>query len=246
MLLEIYDIEPLKNFLNMIYDGTMTTLGIKLDPDKLSINLLNNSHVAFYNLELSKDFFGEYDVSDLKELFIDLGDFYQIMKSSKKNDTLTLKSDGVHITFIFESDTNRRVFEVPFVDDGYDAPVPPSIDYTGEISVLVNDLISPCNDLDKIIGTDRFKLTVHDDLIVSAPKDSMTLYSNTINGVSTINENVSTTVNLSYIEEITKLKVNSMVTFYIGDTMPLSWNMYSDDGLVKVSGLIAPIIEDSD
>ena len=29
---------------------------------KLSISLLNNSHVAFYSLEISKEFFGDYEV----------------------------------------------------------------------------------------------------------------------------------------------------------------------------------------
>ena len=55
MLLEISDIEPIKNFFDVIYDSA-SEIEMKLDHEKLTINLLNNGHVAFYNLEISKDF----------------------------------------------------------------------------------------------------------------------------------------------------------------------------------------------
>ena len=49
MLLEISDIEPIKNFFDVIYNGA-SEVEMKLDHEKLSINLLNKGHVAFYNL----------------------------------------------------------------------------------------------------------------------------------------------------------------------------------------------------
>ena len=75
----------------------------------------------------------------------------------------------------------------------------------------------------------------------------MTQYSDIINLNTTINGVMSTTVNVDYIEDILKLsKINDTITFKVGDTIPLTWNLESPDELVKIGGLIAPIIEENE
>lgn len=247
MLLEIYDIEPLKKFFDIIYESANDTIEIKIEPEKLSISLLNNSHVAFYGLEMSKDFFTRYE-SDIDSIFVFVEDFYKILKSSKKNDVLIISSDDNYLQLIFENENNRRVFELPLADEVNGSPVPPSIEYNNVFDVNINDLKEPCNDLSKIIKTDRFKMTVMDtELIISAPTESMTQYSDNISLNNNIIKPCSTTVDVDYIMEILKLsKINDTVTFKLGETMPLTWNICSPDDLVKINGLIAPIIEEEE
>ena len=80
---------------------------------------------------------------------------------------------------------------------------------------------------------------------VVAPKDSMTQYNQMIQINDECECNV--TVNIEYIKEILKLdRINDVVTLHMGDNVPLSWNIESPDKYVKVSGLIAPIIEQED
>ena len=231
----------------MIYNTANDTIELKLDQDKLSISILNKSHVAFYNLEISKDFFTKYDTG-LESIYIFVEDFYKILKSTKKGDILTLSTNEAYLDIIFENENNRRVFELPLADEDYSSPVPPSIDYVNEFDLIIDDLKEPCNDLSKIVKTDRFKMTIKDsELIVSAPNDSMTQYSDIINLNTTINGVMSTTVNVDYIEDILKLsKINDTITFKVGDTIPLTWNLESPDELVKIGGLIAPIIEENE
>ena len=242
-MLEIFDIEILKNFFDVIYDSA-TIVEMKLDQEKLSIHLLNNGNIAFYNLEVSKDFFGDYTVDGVESLFIFVEDFYNILKSSKKGDTLFIESTEHNLVCRFESDNNRRVFELPLADESNQSPTPPSIDYNGSFTVLLTDLKQSVTDLDKIVKTNRFKIhTQENQLFVTAPSDAMTRYSQTINVDS--DEICNVTIDLRYMQQILKLnKVNEVVTLDLGDGLPLSWNVSTPDELVKISGLIAPIIEE--
>lgn len=247
MMLEIYDIEPLKKFFDVIYNTANDILEVRIDSEKLSIAILNKSHVAFYGLEISKDFFTKYD-ADVESIYIYVEDFYNILKSSKKNDVLTLTTNEAYLDIIFENENNRRVFELPLADEIGASPVPPSIPYDNEFDIIINDLKEPCNDLSKIVKTDRFKMSLQgNELIISAPTDSMTQYSDIISLNNTIIRECSTTVNVDYMQDILKLsKINDTVTLKVGDSIPVTWNITSPDDLVKMNGLIAPIIEEEE
>ena len=242
MLLEIYDIEPLKNFFDVIYDSA-SVVEMKLDSEKLLISLLNNSHIAFYNLEISKLFFGDYEIDGVENVLIFVEDFYKILKSANKNDTLYLETNDSYLICKFENETNHRIFELPLAEEYGESPMPPSIEYDGVFNVSLDDLKQAVNDLSKIVKTDRFKMILNDaTLNITAPSDVMTNYSNEIDLDTSVNGYV--TVNIDYISQILKLsKINKNVDLKVGDGIPLSWNMSSTDELVNISGLIAPIIE---
>ena len=247
MLLEILDIEPLKKFFDLIYDSA-NVVELKLDQEKMAISLLNNSHVAFYNLELARGFFGNYQIDGAESVLVFVEDFYKILKSSNKSDILTLQTDESNLSCIFEHDGNRRVFELPLAEDYGDSPIPPAIDYPTEFTIYLNDLKQPVEDLDKIVKTDKFKMVVdNDELIVVAPLDAMTKYNNSIRVETDNDKVVSSTYNIDYIGSLQKLsKISDEVLIKIGEQMPCSWIIESPDNLVKVSGLVAPIIENED
>ena len=247
MLLEIYDIEPFKNFFDLIFDSAQV-VELKLDQEKMSISLLNNSHVAFYNVEFKKNFFENYEVNGVESVLVFVEDFYKILKSAKSNDVLTLKTTDSNLVCVFEHDGNRRVFELPLAEDYGDSPVPPSIDYPVEFGVSLLDLKQPCLDLDKIVKTDKFKMNVSgNELNVIAPTDAMTKYQNTIIVDNESSDALTSTYNIQYVLDLQKLsKISKEVVFKFGESIPLGWVMKSVDELVEVSGIVAPIIEEND
>ena len=245
MLLKIYDIDSWKNFFDLIHDST-TVVELKLDQDKCSMSLLNNSHVCFYMAEYTREFFDEYQVDGVESVLLFVADFYNIIKTSNKNDTLEISSDEANLKIILEHDLNRRVFEIPLADDYGESPAPPNVPVNVTFDVDLKDLKQPCIDLDKIIKTDRFKMIVDDDnLSIISPSDSMTQYKQEI---YIENEgSASSIVNLNYILDLQKLsKISGYVRFGVGNDMPLIWNITSPDECVKVEGLIAPIYEEDD
>lgn len=245
MLLEIDDIEVWKSFFDLIYDSA-NIVELKLDQNKCGMSLLNNSHICFYTVEYDKDFFTEYIVDGVESVLIFVADFYNIIKTASKTDTLEISTTDYNLKIVLEHDANRRVFEIPQAEDYGESPQPPTIPFSVEFEVFLKDLKQPCTDLDKIVKTDRFKMIASDDtLCVVNPKDSMTKYTQSI----TINNigSASSTVNLSYVEDLQKLKkISDVVKFGMGNDVPLTWSVISPDELVKVNGLIAPILEDED
>ena len=111
-MLEISDIDSWKNFFDLIFDSS-TIIELKLDQEKCKITLLNNSHVAFYDAEYDREFFDTYEVDGAESILVYVEDFYKILKSASKDDTLILESYDDILKVIFEHDMNRRVFEIP-------------------------------------------------------------------------------------------------------------------------------------
>lgn len=246
MLLEIYDIDYWKNFFDLIHD-TSTVIELRLDPEKCSMSLLNNSRICFYTIEFSKDSFGEYQIDNSESVLIFVADFYSIIKTATNKDNIELSTDENMLKIVLDQHNgNRRVFEIPLAEDYGDSPIPPNVPVNVSFDVLLKDLKQPCLDLDKIIKTDRFKIIVSDELMeIVSPSDSMTKYNQRI--IIDNTGSATTIVNLGYINDLQKLnKISNTVTLGLGDNIPLIWNMVSDDGFVKVKGLIAPIIEDID
>lgn len=243
MKLGIYDINPVKNFFDLIFDSS-SEVELKLDQEKLSISLLNDSHIAFYNIEFDKAFFEDYDVKDTESVLVFVEDFYKILKSANKDDVLTIETNDSFLICRFEHLGNERIFELPLSEDYRDTPIPPKLDYDGEFIVSLTDLKQPCVDLDKIVKTDRFKMIIKDsELNIVSPDDALTRYLQKISIDSDVE--ASSTVNLGYIQDLQKLsKISNEVTLKIGNDMPVTWCIESYDGLVKVDGLIAPILEE--
>ena len=245
MLLKIFDIDSWKNFFDLIHDST-TIIDLKLDQEKCSMSLLNNSHVCFYMAEYTRDFFEEYQVDGAESVLVFVADFYNIIKTANKDDTLELTTHDATLKIVLEHELNRRVFEIPLADDYNESPQPPTIPVDVNFEVELKELKQPCFDLDKIIKTDRFKMIIDDDeLSIISPSDSMTRYEQKI----FINSqgSASTIVNLDYILDLQKLsKISKVVNFGVGNDMPLIWKIISADECVKVEGLIAPILEEED
>lgn len=240
MIVSMYDIDPLKSFVDLVYDST-DTIKLVFNNEGLRINLLNNSHVCFYNVEFKREYFEVYDINDLEELIFDSKDLYMVLKSASKNDYLTIKSDEQDVIFLFESDDKRRQFSIGLIDELYDSPTPPAIDYDVDFIMDWSDLKQCCTDLDKIVGTDRFKFSLNNEgLFVSNTIGTMKDYKNQLNTVS-YNE-YSTIVNLDYMSILSKLSKHGELHIRIGNNIPVSWSIDGYD--VSYNGMIAPIMEE--
>lgn len=241
-MLKISDINSWKNFFDLIFDNC-TVIELKLDQKKCKMTVLNNSHVAFYDAEYTKDFFDVYDVTDIESVLVYVEDFYKILKSAHKNDVLMLESDEETLKITLEHDGNHRVFELPLGEEYGSVPPLPSIEYQATFTLTLDDLKLPCSDLDKIIKTNKFTMeTESDELSIVSPVDSLTKYKQTINIEKC--ESTKSVVDLSYIQQLLKLgKIDDVVELSIGRDVPVKWYVESPLEDVKITGLIAPIIE---
>jgi len=244
LILEVYDIVSFRTFFDVVYD-TVSTIEFKLDPEKLKISLLNKAHTVFYDVEYDKEFFGDYVVDGAESVMIIADDLFKILKSASKNDTLIMESNEDYLICKFESENgNHRIFELPLALDEYNSPTPPVIDCDYSFPILLEDLKQSSTDLDKIVGSKnmRFKL-VGSDLSILAGTDAMTNYVHTLEVEE--DGNAEVTVSLEYINELLKFnKLNKVVELKIGDNIPLQYHITTPDELIRVDGLIAPIMSE--
>lgn len=245
MQVTMFDTLPFVSFIDMIMDESKT-VELIFTQQELKISLLNNSHVCFYEAVFKKDFFDYYKINDVESIMVDTADLHKILKTASK-DEMEMESDGSHLILKLESDNgNRRIFELPLIDEEHTSSPPPEIDYNLDFQVDISKLNQCVFDLDKVVGTDRFKLVVNEDgVCVTTPEDVMTNYKCILDESITGSSGVS--VNTAYIGKLSRLKkMNKTVELKIGDNYPLSWNMSSVMDDVVVKGLIAPIIEENE
>ena len=242
----MFDILPFKSFIDLVMDSTKT-IELIFNQDELKISLLNNAHVCFYDAVFKKDFFDYYQVNDVESVVLDTNDLFKILKSSKGGDELHIESNEGYVIFKLESrNGNRRIFELPLIDEEYNSPAPPEIEYDLDFLVDIDLVNQSVSDLDNIVNTDRIKFVVSDDGVsVISPADSMTNYWNELN--DSVTGNAVVTVNTAYVGGLSKLKkINEVVELRIGNDIPLTWNVTSATDDVSITGLIAPIIENED
>ena len=86
-------------------------------------------------------------------------------------------------------------------------------------------------------------ITRQGELHIVSPNDSMTKYEQLIPIDADVD--ACSIVNLHYINDLQKLsKINNDVELFIGDDIPVSWQIVDYSGVITVKGLIAPIMEE--
>lgn len=249
MRIDIFDIKTFKCFFDVIADNCLNAV-LTFNNSSLDVNVLSKNHVCFYSVKFDSAFFDEYSIDDGAEIVIDCNEFYKILKSARKGESLVLEiyDDKNTIEYIFESDKNRRVISSVLSDIEYSSAVPPEVETVTNVLVEISDLKPVLNDINKLVGVERLLFKVQgDNFIVTVPEDSLVGYTNKIRSalIASWSEDCQAYYTLPYLNELLKYKdINPAINFSFGDDKPLKYEITSPDNLVTCSGLIAPRIEE--
>ena len=239
MILEISDIEIFRIFFDVVLEDT-DTVELKCDSNNVKVSLLSSDHVSFYEVIYDNTFFDVYDIdgTEIISLFVD--DLYKILKTASKGDILTLSSNDTNVIAKFEHQDNVRVFELVQAENFTDNPTPPSINATALAKLEIDDLTQTLKDLD-IIKTGSVELKCGEELTMNTYNETAFDYMHRIS--CEIEGEGSAYYTTDYLKKISKFKkIDKMVEFKWGDTLPLQWKV--SNNWVTVSGLIAPRIEE--
>ena len=234
---------------NVFFDlvsNSCETIELNFNPEGVIANVLNKSHVCFYNLKINEYFFIDYNVKENISLLIDCNEFHAIIKQLKNYNTIVLNKEENILEIIGLKEDNRIRFTLHLIDDNYSSPVPPAIDYTANCEIPLSDLKNASEIIEKVCKTDRFKVICSETkgFEISSPVDAMTGYNQTIH--ANITGDGEIVVNNSYISELNKLsKLNKNIEFKLGDgNIPLGWSISNEVEDIIINGLIAPILEE--
>lgn len=91
----------------------VTDVNIDISPTGISLQAMDNSHVALVSLHLSMDGFESFRSDKPMTLGINIANLAKIMKLGDNDDSMTLKAeeDPSHLTIIFENQKKGRFAE---------------------------------------------------------------------------------------------------------------------------------------
>ena len=215
----------------------------KLEFDNLGmkINALDKSHITFINLEFKYDLFDSYQVPNPESILIDTLQFLKILKRCGNQDVLKLETDESNLILTFEGDATKT-FKLRLIDNEYETPKPPSIDYPVTVTVPSNLIKENLSDMK--LFSDNFRISVDEDYLrLLADGQSGETETKYLHG-----SHITKYVKSSYaIEKVTDIfrcsKLSEEVELKLGDDLPITvtFKLVTDDG--SVSFLLAPRID---
>lgn len=211
--------------------------------DGITINALDKSHITFIELNYKKTLFDEYEAEN-EQLLIDTNELMKILKRCKNQDILTFESNENNLIITMKGESTKR-FKLRLIDQEYNTPVPPTIDYPVILEVpseLIKDSLEDCN-----IYGENIVFTVDEDYLHICSSTSDGLFGDThikyIHGEN-IREAVRSSYSIEKLKDIFRAsKISKTCELMLGDSLPLTvkFKLPGDDGLIGF--LLAPRIE---
>ena len=216
--------------------------GVTFTSEQVNIRALSKDHTTFMTVELKKYLFDEYECHDGEIITIDVEQLNKILKRCKNTDLLICNVDESNLNVTFQGDS-ARTFTIRLIDQEYESPRPPIIDYPIHLNIPTSVFNDSLGDLR--IFSDVIDISVDNDYLIfkggGVKGDGFIKY---LHGESVQNYYKSQ-YSIDKLSEIMKAKdFSETVTISIGDTMPvnLTFELVTGDG--KLEFLLAPRISE--
>ena len=215
--------------------------GISFHENGVSIRALDKSHITFMTVELKKYLFDEYSCESPEYIIVDVAQLSKIMKRCKNDDIIEWNIGEGNLEVTFKGDSTRK-FNSRLIDNDYESPRPPILDYPCKINVpstLFNDTLGD------------LKL-FHDSMRISVDEDYINFRCEGMDGEGEVKyihgENVDayykSQFSIEKLSEIMKAKdFSENIILSLGNDMPLrlTFELVTGDG--RLEFLLAPRIE---
>lgn len=235
-----FELEDWKIF-KKIFENTFKIVDeivVKCDSDGLNFTGIDRGHICFFEGNISKELFDEYEIDGILLLCIDLNEFINVLKRGKSKDKLVFEcnEEVYHIKF---KNKNNRTFTITQVDDLLDSKSPPSLDYSVEFECDFDSIKNSVEDASLYSNKLTF-VCKEDSLNLSCEGTSGTyinecVLENTVDGVYSASYSVVWLLNIFN----TKLGSSNLL-IHMGDDFPMLIEMSVEN--CKMSYLLAPIM----
>lgn len=215
---------------------------IEIDRDGVRFNTLDKSHITFISIDMKPELFDPYIVETPTKVCLDIYELNNVMRRCKSTDILICELNENSIRLTFEGDSTRQ-FNIKYIDNEYETPVPPSFDYSEKITVpcsMILDFI-----MDMKLNSDVLTFRIDKDYFIANAEgqygESETKY---LHGAS-ISGDVKSKFSIPKLEEILKpaSKIMDSCELGLGADMPLKLNLETEKGLTTLSYLLAPRLD---
>lgn len=231
-----------------------SSLTIYFEPNKLYIQIMDNSHICLADIEIKDKWFSTYDCTYTTNISINSTQFAILINYALKHNKLELKcekdSDKLFINFLNENNKSSfdHFFELNLIDIETESIEIPNVDYDVDFTMetkkfvdLLTELYTFGNELNIQCSEDVFELNTTGDatkLKINIPVNDLNEYAITENGK----------LDLSFsLNHVCKLCVSSKLANEINVSISNNYPMSIHYDLGEESQIcfyIAPKIED--
>ena len=237
MKLELYNPSIFKEVFDCI-SHIVDECKLEFDNLGMRINALDKSHITFISLDFKYHLFDTYEVPNPETLLIDTVEFIKVLKRCKNDDILKIETDESNLILTFDGESTRK-YNLRLIDQEYETPQPPSIDYPVTVTAPSNLIKDTLGDLK--LFNENFKISVDEDYI--------RLYTDGLKGAtemkylhgSHINQYVQSGYSIEkFIDIFRASKLTETVELGLGNDLPvtITFKLVTGDG--EVSFLLAP------
>ncbi len=235
------------NFLKKSIDVVSTLIdeaGIIVSKEGMTLRAMDLTHVAFVDLQITKDAFSDYKVEDKITLGLDLDRFNTILKRAGSSDIITLSANeettlNIEIKDNFSSSTRR--FELPLIDISKEEVKIPSLDFPAEIELDPKVLVEGIKDAEIVsdniifkVDENKFYIEAKGDLgnvEVKVDKSEVIDY--------TVKDPCESQYPIEYLKKMAKAgDISRSVKIHLGKDIPLKLEFISPE--VNLSFIVAP------
>ena len=254
MRFEISDKKRCDEFINIFNHLKHFTDNINLmvNPDKLYIQGMDQSHVCVYELSLDKTWFNVWDVSSDETYGIHIPIFNKILHTCSDKQTIKVysnDSDKLEIEFSSEAKGDfNKFFEIPLMDIDSDLLNIPDCDYEVDITMdakkfksLVDELSNFSDTLDIQCNEGNFSIEANGD----AANMKVIIDMNDIDSYSVIeDETVNASFGIRYLSQMCQFhKLATNCSIYISRNIPIQIKYEMNDSSM-MRFYLAPKIDD--
>lgn len=227
----------LKNiFINI--NEIIDELVIECNPEGLDFKGIDRSHICFFEGNLKKSFFENYEINKILYLYIDLNELVKVLKRGNNKDSFIFKADNEVIKIIFKN-KNTRTFSITQLDTLDNMRDLPKLDYSIDFNCDFDTIKNSLKDAD--LYSDRLTFTCENDALILSCDGTSGNYKNECELINPVGDNCSATYSVSWLFKIFNNKLSSNeLKIHMGNDYPMLIEMGLDS--IKMNYLIAPRI----
>lgn len=208
--------------------------------DGLNFKGIDRSHICFFECNISKELFDEYNLDEYLLLYVDVFELVKILKRGNNEDSLVFKADMEVIKVIFKN-KNNRTFSLTQLDiSNEDMRELPNLQYSVTFECDFDTIKNTLKDAD--LYSDILAIICEDDLLIFNCEGVNGNYENKCPLSIRTDEVYSAKYSINWLFKIFNTKLNSNnFKINMGTDYPMLVEMDLDN--VKMNYLLAPRLE---
>jgi len=237
------EIKILKSSIDAI-SNIIDEAGIIVSKEGMTLRAMDPAHVAFVDLQITKDAFSDYKVEEKLTLGLDLDRFNTILKRAGSSDKLTLSANDETTMNIEIKNSSTRRFELPLIDISEEEIKLPSLDFPAEIELDPKVLLEGIKDAEIVSDNIIFKVD-ENNLYLEAKGDlgNVKVKVDKDNAITfRVDSPCNSMFSIEYLKDMVKASdIAKSVKVYFGKDIPLKLEFIAPE--VRLNFLIAPRVE---